>query len=75
MFVGMQRMAVGDMGMVRRFLVIARLMMLGSLAVVLGRVLVMLRGLFVMLVDVVFAVHRGLPVDRFGIPSEHHRDR
>jgi hypothetical protein len=62
MFVGMQRMTMGDMGMVRGFLVIARLVMLGSLAVVLGRMLMMLRGFLMVLVDIVFAVHRALPI-------------
>ena len=59
---GMQRMAVGHMGVMRGLLWISRLVMFGGLAVVLGRVLVMLGGLLMMLVDIVFVVHRGLPV-------------
>ncbi len=59
---GMQRVAMGHMGVMRSLLVISFLVMFGGLAVVLGRVLVMLGGLLMMLVDIVFAVHRGLPV-------------
>lgn len=53
MFVRMQRMAVGDLGMVRGLFVIAGAMMRGGFAMMLGRVLVVLRGVFVVLVDLV----------------------
>jgi hypothetical protein len=56
----MQRMAVGGVGVMGGFLVIAGFRVLRRLAVMLGGVLVMLRGLFVMLVNVV-TVHRWLP--------------
>jgi hypothetical protein len=49
----MQRMAVGDFRVVRRFLVMARLVMLSRFAMVLRGFVVMVSGFFVMLVDVV----------------------
>jgi hypothetical protein len=51
--IGMQRMAVGRVSMMRPFMVIAVLMVLGGGAVVFGGVFMMLRGLVVM-IDVVF---------------------
>jgi hypothetical protein len=51
-FLGMmgsvQRMSVGDMGVVPGFLVIARIVMLGRFPVMPGRMFVMLRRLVVM---------------------------
>jgi hypothetical protein len=62
---GPQMMPVRDLGMVRGLFVIAGLVMFGGFTVVLGGVVVMVRGMFVMFVDVVFvqilAVHRLLP--------------
>ena len=62
---GMQVMPVSNLGMMRRLLVIARLMVLGGFAMVFGRMLVMVRSLFVMFVNVVLVqilvVHRSLP--------------
>jgi hypothetical protein len=46
-------MAVGRVGVMRRLLMVAALMMLGGGAVVLGRLVMVLRG-FVMVIDVVF---------------------
>jgi hypothetical protein len=52
-------------GMVRALFVIAGLVMFGGLTVVLGRMVVVVRGMLVVFVDVVFvqilAVHRLLP--------------
>jgi hypothetical protein len=48
-----QRVAVGDFRVVRRFLVVARLVMLCRFAMVLRRFIVMVSGFFMMLVDVV----------------------
>jgi hypothetical protein len=53
MMIGVQRMAVGRMSMMRRLFVGAVLMVLGGGAVMLGRVFMVLRG-FVMMIDVVF---------------------
>jgi hypothetical protein len=44
----------------RRLFVVSGLVVLGRFAMVLGRVLVVVRGLVMMLVNVVF-VHRSLP--------------
>jgi hypothetical protein len=64
----MQSVAMRDFGMVRGFLVISGLRMLGRLAMVLGRMFMMLRGHFMVLVDVMFAnivtVHCCLPDSR-----------
>jgi hypothetical protein len=63
---GMQRMAVGYFGVMRGLLVIAGLGMFGGFAMMLGRMLVVLGGLFMMLVNLVLVhivtVHRRLPV-------------
>jgi hypothetical protein len=48
-----QRMAVRDFRMVRRFFVMPGLVMLGRFAMMLRRLLVMMRGLLVVLVNVV----------------------
>lgn len=48
-----QAVAVGDLSMMRPFFVVARLMMFGGLAMVLGCVFMVLRGLM-MMIDVVF---------------------
>ena len=62
---GMQVMPVSNLGMMRCFLVIARLVVLGGFTMVFGRMLVVVRGLFVMFVNVVLVqilvVHRLLP--------------
>ncbi|MGA3140606.1 MAG: hypothetical protein ABSD09_17265 [Xanthobacteraceae bacterium] len=50
---GVQRMAMGDFRVVRRFLVMAGLVMLCRFAMVLRRFVVMVSGFFMMLVDVV----------------------
>src|SRR6476620_3716631 len=56
--------AMRHLRMMRRLAVIAGLVVLGGFAMMLGRLLVMMRGLFVVLVDLVvvqiFAVHRQL---------------
>jgi hypothetical protein len=57
---GVQRMAVGHFGVVRRLFVIAGLGVLGGFAMMLGRMLMMVRGMLVMFVNVM-AVHRRLP--------------
>jgi hypothetical protein len=57
---GMQRMAVGYFGVMRGLLVSAGLGVLGGLAMVLGRMLMMIRGKLVMFVNVM-TVHRRLP--------------
>jgi hypothetical protein len=61
----MQVMPVRHLGMVCGLFVIAGLVVLGGFAMVLGRMLVMLRGVLVVFVNVVFvdivAVHRLLP--------------
>jgi hypothetical protein len=53
MMIGVQRMAVGRVSMMRRLFVGAVLMMLGGRAMVFGRVVMVLRG-SVMMIDVVF---------------------
>jgi len=55
-----QRMTVCDMGVMRRFLVIARLGVLGSLTIVFRGVFVMLRGFLMVFMHFV-TVHRLLP--------------
>jgi hypothetical protein len=66
MVVGMQRMSMRDFGVMRGLLVIAGLGMFGGFAMMLGRMLVVLGGLFMMLVNLVLVhivtVHRRLPV-------------
>ena len=59
MFIGVKSMTVGDLGMVRGFLVISRLVMFGCLTVVLRGQLVMLCGLLVVLVNLM-VVHASL---------------
>ena len=56
MMFGMAGMTVGAVGVVRRLLVIAGLMMLGGFTMVLGCVLVMFGGL-VMMVDACVVAH------------------
>jgi hypothetical protein len=62
---GMQVMPVSNFGMMRCFLVIARLVVLGGFTMVFRSMLVVVRGLFVMFVNVVLVqilvVHRSLP--------------
>ena len=60
MFISVKSMPVGDLGMVRGFLVISRLVMFGCLTVVLRGQLVMLCGLLVVLVNLM-VVHASLP--------------
>ena len=50
---GVQRMAVGDFRVMRRFLVMPGLVMLCRFAMVLRRFVVMVSGFFMMFVDVV----------------------
>jgi hypothetical protein len=59
--VGVQRVPMRHLGVVRRFLVISGLGVLGGFAMMLRCVLVVFRGFLVMLVDLV-AVHFHLPV-------------
>jgi hypothetical protein len=66
--IGMQRMAMRDLGVVRGFFVIPGLGVLGGFAMMLRRMLVVLGGLLVMLVDFV-AVHFHLPVWCLAAPS------
>jgi hypothetical protein len=65
MFGGPQVMPMRHIGMVRTLFVIAGLVMFGGLTMVLGRMVVVVRGMLVVFVDVVFvqilAVHRLLP--------------
>jgi hypothetical protein len=56
MMFGMAGMTVGTVGVVRRLVVIASLMMLGGFTMVLGCVLVMFGGL-VMMVDACVVAH------------------
>ena len=56
MFLGVAGMPVGGMGVVRRLLVIAGLMMLGGFTMVLGCVLVMF-GSLVMVLDACVVAH------------------
>ncbi|HML07275.1 MAG TPA: hypothetical protein VK430_03990 [Xanthobacteraceae bacterium] len=49
----MQVVTMSYLGVVGGLFMIARLVMLGGFTMVLGRLLVMMRGLFVMLVDIV----------------------
>ena len=53
----MQRVAVRHVRMMCSLLMISRLGVLGGLAMVLRGVLVMFRGLFMMLMDIVMTVH------------------
>jgi hypothetical protein len=55
-----QVMTEGNPGMVRGFLVIARFVMLGGFAMMFGRLLIVLRRMFVMLVNLVLC-HFVLP--------------
>jgi hypothetical protein len=57
MLLGMAGMAVGGMGVMRRLLVIAGLMMFGGFAVMLGRVFVMFGGLVMMVLDACVVAH------------------
>jgi hypothetical protein len=61
MFLGMAGMPVSAMGVVRRLLVIAGLMVLGGFAVVLRGLLVVFGGL-VMVLDACVVSHISLPV-------------
>jgi hypothetical protein len=60
---GMQVMAMSDLGVMRSLFVIAGFVVLGRLAMMLGRVVVVERRLLVMLVNLVrlVAIHRSLP--------------
>jgi hypothetical protein len=66
MVIGVQRMSMRDFGVMRGLFVVAGLGMFGGFAMMFGRMLVMLGGLFVMFVNVVLVhivtVHRRLPV-------------
>jgi hypothetical protein len=57
---GMQMMPVGDLGVVCSLFMIAGLVVFCGLTMVFGRMFMVVRGLFVMFVNVV-AVHRWLP--------------
>jgi hypothetical protein len=70
----MQRMAVGNLGMAGGLVVIAGFMVLGGFAMVFGRMLVMVRGLFVVLVDLV-VFHRCLPGSAFRWETHNRRVR
>lgn len=61
MMFGVAGMAVGAVGVVRRFFVIAGTMMFGGFAVMLGCVLVVFGGL-VMVLDACVVAHVSLPV-------------
>jgi hypothetical protein len=64
MLAGMQMMTLRHFRMMRRLLVTAGFVVLGSFAMMFSRLLVMMRGLFAMLVDLVVVqilVHRRLP--------------
>jgi hypothetical protein len=71
---GMQRLAVGYFGVMGGLLVITRLGVLGSFAMVLGRMLVMVRGELVMFVNVM-VIHHHFPVvmARYGFEHRHGR--
>jgi hypothetical protein len=71
---GMQRTAVGYFRVMGGLLVIARLGVLGSFAMVLGRMLVMVRGELVMFVNVT-VTYRRFPVvmARYGFEHRHGR--
>jgi hypothetical protein len=71
---GMQRMAVGYFGMMGGLLVIARLGVLGGFPMVLGRMLVMVRGELVMFVNVM-VIHRRCPVVMAAYGFEHRHGR
>jgi uncharacterized membrane protein len=58
---GVAGMAVGAVGVVRRFFVIASIMMLGGFAMMLGCVLVVFGGL-VMVLNACMVAHVSLPV-------------
>ena len=60
---GVAGVAVGDVGVMRRLLVIAGFVVLGGFAVMLGGMLVVLGGLVMVLDWLVFA-HVALPVQR-----------
>ena len=57
---GVQKMPMGDAGMMRALFVVAGFMVLGRFAMMPGRVFVMVGGHFMVFVDVV-AIHRRLP--------------
>jgi hypothetical protein len=71
----MQGMAVGDMRMMCGLFVISCLVMLGGFAMMFSRVLMMLRGLLMVLVDLVLAVHDCLPVCGFILDAKHRQHR
>jgi hypothetical protein len=71
----MQRVPVRDLGMVRRLLVISGLVVLGGLAMMLCRVLVMIGGMLMVFVNLVVA-HRFLPWLMASLGKRKHcRDR
>lgn len=72
--VGVQGMPVRDAGMMRGLFVVARLVMLRRFAMVLGRMFVMVRGMLVMLVNLVI-VHCRLPDWWFSRNFENCRDQ
>lgn len=66
MFLGVAGMPVGAVGVVRRLLVVAGLMVLGGFAVVLRCLLVVFGGL-VMVLDACVVSHNSLPVSAKGL--------
>jgi hypothetical protein len=73
MFGRMQRMPMGDLGMMCGFLVITGHMVFCRLTMMLGRVLMMFRGFLMVLMNIVTA-HCALP-DIYFTGVEDYRDR
>jgi hypothetical protein len=65
-----QVMPMGDFGVVRGLFMIAGLVVLCGLVMVFGRMFMVLRGLFVMFMNIV-TVHRWLPGSRFVWEADH----
>jgi len=74
MMLGMARMAMGGVGMVRRLLMIAGFMMLGGLAMVLGGVLVMF-GRLVVALGALMLAHVASPGLKVGRDYARHLTR
>jgi hypothetical protein len=72
MMFGVAGVAVGGMGVMRRFFMIAGLMMFGSFAVMAGGMLVMFGGL-VMMLDMDVFTHVALPVSRLEVKTAYAR--
>jgi hypothetical protein len=62
-FGGVQVMSIGHFGVVRGLFVVSCFVVLCGLAMVLGRMIMVVRGLFMMLVDFV-TIHCSLPLVR-----------